>query len=110
MPRHATPLSARRVQTVKEHGFYCDGGGLYLQVSKSGSKSWVFRYALGGRKRDMGLGSLATFSLAEARDRARRMRQLVADGIDPIDERKAKRGAAAQAQTFRQCAERYIAA
>ena len=42
----------------------------------------MFRYAIGGRKRDMGLGSIATFTLAEARERARKMRQLVADGID----------------------------
>jgi len=57
----------------------------------------------------MGLGSLATFTLAEARERARKMRQLVADGIDPIDQRKT-RGAAVTALTFRQCAERYVAA
>jgi integrase len=97
------------VQSLKARGFYCDGGGLYLQVSKSGSKSWVFRYAIGGHKRDMGLGSIATFTLAEARQRARKMRQLVADGIDPIDQRKAKRGAA-RPLSFRECAERYIAA
>jgi integrase len=110
MPRYARPLSSRRVQSLKTRGFYCDGGGLYLQVSKSGSKSWVFRYALGAHKRDMGLGSFATFTLAEARERARKARQLVADGIDPIDERRAKRGAVARSLTFRQCAERYIAA
>jgi integrase len=98
------------VQSLKTRGFYCDGGGLYLQVSKSGSKSWVFRYAIGGHKRDMGLGSIATFTLAEARERARKMRQLVADGIDPIDDRKAKRAGAVGMLTFRQCSERYIAA
>ena len=91
MPRYARPLSSRRVQSLKTRGFYCDGGGLYLQVRKSGSKSWVFRYAIGGHKRDMGLGSITTFTLAEARERARKMRQLVADGIDPIDDRKSKR-------------------
>ncbi len=110
MPRYARPLSSRRVQSLKTRGFYCDGGGLYLQVSPTGSKSWVFRYALASRKRDMGLGSLATFTLAEARERARKMRQLVADGIDPIDQRNATRGAAATALSFRQCAERYVAA
>jgi integrase len=79
-------------------------------VSKGGSKSWVFRYALEGRKRDMGLGGFSTFTLAEARERARRMRQLVANGIDPIDDRKAKRTGAVSMLTFRQCAERYVAA
>jgi integrase len=59
----------------------------------------------------MGLGSIATFTLAEARERARKMRQLVADGIDPIDQRKASRGGpTARPLTFRECAERYIAA
>jgi integrase len=110
MPRYAKPLSARSVQSLKTRGFYCDGGGLYLQVSKGGSKSWVFRFALNGRKRDMGLGGFATFTLAEARERARKMRQLVASGIDPIDDRKAKRAGAASMLTFRQCAERYVAA
>ena len=109
MPRYARPLSSRRVQSLKTRGFYCDGGGLYLQVSKSGSKSWVFRYAIGGHKRDMGLGSIATFTLSEARGLARKMRQLVADGSDPIDDRKAKRSGAASMLTFRQCSERYVA-
>lgn len=110
MPRYARPLSAKLIQSLKTRGFYCDGGGLYLQVSNARSKSWVFRYTLNGRKRDMGLGSLATFTLAEARERARKMRQFVASGIDPIDDRKAKRAGAATMLTFRQCAERYIAA
>jgi integrase len=110
MPRYARPLSSRRVQSLKTRGFYCDGGGLYLQVSRTGSKSWVFRYATGGRKRDMGLGSLATFTLAEARERARKMRQLVVDGIDPIAERNKTRGTSATMLTFRQCAERYVTA
>lgn len=110
MPRYARPLSSQRVQSLKKRGFYCDGGGLYLQVSPTGSKSWVFRYAIAGRKRHMGLGSLDTFTLAEARERARKMRQLVADGTDPIDQRNRTRGTAATMLTFRQCAERYAAA
>jgi integrase len=110
MPRHANPLSARLVQAITKRGFYCDGGGLYLQVSPTGSKSWVFRYTLNGRKRDMGLGSLTTFTLSEARERARKMRQLVAEDIDPLAQRAAKRAAAATALTFRQCAERYVTA
>src|SRR3954467_6278583 len=110
MPRHPRPLSSRRVHSLKTRGFYWDGGGLYLQVSPAGSKSWGFRYTLAGRKRDMGLGSTTTFTPAEARGRARKMRQLVADGIDPIDQRNKSRGAAATALSFRQCAERYVAA
>jgi integrase len=88
-------LTSRKVATAKEPGYYCDGGGLYLQVSrKYGSRNWVFRFMLNGRAREMGLGSPATFTLKEARDRARTCRQLVADGIDPIEERRRRRDAA----------------
>jgi len=79
------------VQSLETRGFYCDGGGLYLQVGRSGLKSRVFRYALNGRKRDMGLGGIAPFTLAEVRAGAQG-RQLVADGIDPIDARSKTRG------------------
>jgi integrase len=82
-------LSARKVETATEPGYYGDGGGLYLQVSKKyGSRNWVFRFMLNGRAREMGLGSPRTFTLKEARERARKCRQLVADGIDPIEDRK----------------------
>src|SRR5262245_1649252 len=85
-------LSARKVETAKAPGYYGDGGGLYLQVSKKyGSRNWVFRFMLNGRAREMGLGSPNTFTLKEARERARKCRQLVADGIDPIEERKRRR-------------------
>jgi integrase len=91
-----------------------DGHGLYLRVADGGSKGWIFRYQLAGRRREMGLGSAATFSLVEARDRARQARQCVAENIDPVDDRRSKISAAAldrvSAMTFRQCAERYMRA
>ena len=88
-------LTARRVATATKPGYYGDGGGLYLQVSKKyGSRNWVFRFMLNGRAREMGLGSPRTFTLAEARERARQCRQLVADGVDPIEVRKRRRDAA----------------
>lgn len=93
---------------------YADGGGLYLQVSKSGSKSWIFRYQLDRRSREMGLGPFPAVSLAEARDRAAGVRKLKVEGEDPIDLRRqakaAKRAEAARAVTFKAAAERYIAA
>ncbi|MFN4040060.1 MAG: Arm DNA-binding domain-containing protein [Brevundimonas sp.] len=70
-------------------GMYADGGGLYLQVSRSGSKSWIFRYAMEGREREMGLGPLHTVSLSEARELALEARKLKLRGIDPIDARNA---------------------
>jgi integrase len=107
-------LSPRRVATERRPGYYADGGGLYLQVSPLGTKSWIFRFTLNGRAREMGLGSETTFSLAEARAKARTCRQQIADGIDPIDARKALRAhgrlEAAKSLTFKECAKAYIEA
>jgi integrase len=114
MPRPVNKLSALKVKNASTPGYLSDGDGLYLQVSKIGTKSWVFRYQLAGRAREMGLGSIRTFTLQEARERARRCRQLLADGVDPIAqrdvERQQQRLEAARAQTFDQCAAAYIAA
>ena len=63
-------LSPRGIATAKKRGRYADGGGLYLQVTKAGTKSWLFRYMLNGNARQMGLGTLNTFTLTEARDKA----------------------------------------
>src|SRR5262245_34403283 len=92
--RGINKLSATKVANLKEPGRYADGGGLYLQVSNVGdhlTKAWLFRYMIDGRARAMGLGAVHTFSLAEARERARKMRQLVTDGFDPIEHRLAER-------------------
>lgn len=67
-------LTALKVEKVKRPGYYGDGGGLFLQLSKYGTKSWVFRFTTSGRLREMGLGSLNTYTLAEARERARECR------------------------------------
>ena len=96
----------------KKPGYYLDGHGLYLQVSPSGSRSWILRYTLNRKVREMGLGSADDFTLAEARERAQTERKLVADHIDPIErraqERKARAVAAAanvaQSKTFATCA------
>ena len=100
-------------------GLFADGEGLWLQVSiaaddKRRNRSWSFRYTRNGRTREMGLGSLNTISLVEARERARKCRQLLLDGIDPLDQRAAARAAQAlenaKSVTFEECAGRYIAA
>lgn len=77
-------LNAKKVAREVSPGLYPDGGGLYLRVSSATSKSWLFRYKRQGKTRWMGLGSVKTFALAEARERARRQRQLLAYGVDPI--------------------------
>ena len=114
MKRHGNKLTAAAVRAATEPGLHGDGHGLYLQVSAFDTKSWVFRYMIGGRARKMGLGPLHTVSLAEARKRAADARLKALDGIDPIDEHKAQRAArrveAAKAMTFKQCAESYIKA
>lgn len=95
-------------------GMHPDGGGLWLQVSPAGTRSWSFRFTLHGKSREMGLGSLNTISLAEARAAALEARKQLLDGVDPIEHRKAARVAAAlaaaSAKTFKECAEAYIAA
>jgi integrase len=112
MARAIGKLTALAVDKARRRGYYGDGGGLYLQVSASGAKSWVFRYKEAGRQHEMGLGPLHTIGLAEAREKARECRRVRLEGIDPIEARRtARRRAkieAAKAMTFKQCAERYI--
>lgn len=116
--RNINKLSAAKVSSLNKPGRYGDGGGLWLQVSewKPGAitKAWLFRYMLHGRPREMGLGSLATFSLKEARDRARQCRQMLSDGIDPIETRREQKMAAkreaANRISFKEAAGTYIAA
>src|SRR5580704_5409024 len=74
--------SARPVEVSKAKGpaVLHDGGGLYLRVSESGSKSWVFRFQIDGKRRDMGLGSFPDTSLADARNKAHAHRQQRGDG------------------------------
>ncbi|THJ34502.1 DUF4102 domain-containing protein [Lampropedia aestuarii] len=109
-------LTALAVKNTKEPGMYHDGAGLYLQVAKGGSKTWILRYTLNKKTREMGLGSISDWSLAEARERARKFRQSLSDGIDPIEMRKET---AAQvrieqeeknrkSRTFEQCATEYF--
>jgi integrase len=108
----AGKLTNARVRSLKETGRYGDGGGLWLQVSKWKTKSWVLRYWVDGRERVLGLGPLDLVPLADARERARQARRLLLDGIDPIEHRKQARNASrlerAKALTFGRCAEEYI--
>lgn len=102
-------LSARAVETAKP-GYLADGGGLYLQVSTTESKSWVFRYERLGKRREMGLGSLLNVSLAMARRKAAEARAMLGEGIDPLAEKQARLAAVRGTLTFREASEAYIAA
>ncbi|MFN4163567.1 MAG: tyrosine-type recombinase/integrase [Ferrovibrio sp.] len=109
MVRFLNRLKALHLSKMTTPGMYPDGGGLYLQVSKSGTQSWVYRYGLNGRNREMGLGPLSVISLAEARALAVECRKLRQAGTDPIDARKDTRKAQQrEAKTFQVCAETYI--
>jgi integrase len=100
-------------------GLHGDGGGLYLQVSENKTtnrktKSWVFRYMIAGRARIMGMGDFERVTLKEARKKRDAAYSLVLDGIDPIDERQARKAAQAAEKakltTFKECAKGYITA
>jgi integrase len=114
MARQIGILSAMAVNKQTKPGLYADGGGLYLQVTESGAKTWIFRFMMAGKRRDMGLGPLHTISLAEARQAAAECRKLKLQGIDPITKRQSERLVArvevAKVNTFKQCAEAYITA
>jgi integrase len=112
--RRSHRLNAQAIRHAGAPGLYADGWGLYLLVGRNGTKSWVYRYRQGGRLRDMGLGPLRLVSLAEAREAAQVWRKRRHNGEEPIAARRAEKAAkrleAARAISFRECAERYIAA
>ena len=85
-------LTAKSVQALKVQGRYGDGDGLYLEVSRTGGKSWILRVTVHGRRRDIGLGGISWVSLAEAREKARELRKVAKEGGDPLAEREAKKG------------------
>ena len=82
-------LSATRVKALKKPGRYSDSGGLHLFINKAGHKSWVQRITIAGRRRDIGLGGFPSVSLAQARKKALENRAIVAEGRDPLAEKRA---------------------
>src|ERR1700693_2435418 len=85
----AAHLTARKVETAKP-GKYGDGANLYLVISKTGSRKWVLRFIWRGKPKEMGLGSAVSVSLADAREKAATERRKIAQGINPIEDRKRK--------------------
>jgi integrase len=84
MGNHINKLSARKVATLTKPGRHSDGGGLYLNVTETGAKSWLFMFKAAGRRREMGLGSARDISLAKARELAAEARQHRVAGRDPL--------------------------
>jgi integrase len=109
-PRVEKRLTAKQVLAAKP-GRHPDGGGLYLEVDDKGPRSWIWRYRIGDRRRDMGLGSAASVSLAEARAERDRWRIVLTGGKDPIEARAQSVGNPdkLKATTFGDVATAYLA-
>jgi integrase len=107
-------LTALQVKKLSKPGVYPDGNGLYLQVSKSGSKSWFYRYERGGKQHKYGLGSYIAVPLDMARKKAQECRAMLDEGIDPIQHKREQeaelRLQSARGMTFEECAHAYIEA
>jgi integrase len=113
MAKQTHLLSDIKAKALKTKGLHNDGAGLYLKVTDAGTKSWIFRYKIGGRSRDMGLGTYPAIKLAAAREMAGEAYAKVKSGVDPIEERKqltAPPPKPKRVVTFDEAAERYIGA
>jgi integrase len=107
-------LTALSVSRLKNPGLHFVGmvPGLAVAVTASGSKRWILRFYMNGKRRDMGLGSFPEVSLADAREIAFQKRTLVRQGIDPIEQRRAVRAQVKAEEesnlSFKLCASKYI--
>lgn len=116
MPKKVEELSALVVSRLTAPGFHAVGGvaGLHLSISGTGARSWVLRIMVGGKRRDMGLGGFPDVTLAQAREKAREKRAMVAEGIDPIEARRVAQSRliadSLTAITFESAAKDYIKA
>lgn len=109
MAREINRLTTRKIQAITEAGWYLDGEGLYLAVEPSGSKRWVLRYRMPGKRREMGLGSFGTVPLAKARELAAAARAQIQEGVDPIAAKASAKAEPAAPVTFADVAITYMA-
>jgi integrase len=100
-------LTAVKVDRIKKPGRHADGGGLYLNVSPKGCKTWLFRYKRHGKSHWMALGSLDDYGLAEARDRAHASRKLLA-ASDPIAEKRVTQAQGIKVLTFEEASRQFL--
>lgn len=121
MPKLARELQPLDVKRLKHPGtgrnvLFAVGGvqGLQLQITPTGSRSWVLRVSIGGKRRDVGLGGYPTVTLAQAREKAREARASIERGVDPVEDRKAARAAletaARRGTTFAEAMSKYLTA
>jgi integrase len=104
MHRTLNRLSARGVAAQTKPGIYADGAGLYLRVRSATTRSWVFIWHESGKRREMGLGALPHVSLLKARERAQSVRDIIADGGDPVALKRSK----SKTPTFGELADEFI--
>ena len=88
--RTRNKLNARQVAAFTEPNVYSDGGGLYLRIWPSGTKSWIFVRIVNKSRRELGLGSALDVTLAKARQKASELRRMFRDGKEPVAERRAQ--------------------
>lgn len=116
MGKVAKPLTAIEVGRLEEPGYHAVGvvPGLHLQVTAGGAKSWVLRVVVGAKRREIGLGPYPAVKLAQAHEQAREMRDLIAQGVDPVERKRALASQLLARQatemTFEQAAKRFIEA
>src|SRR5690242_20389839 len=113
MARATRKLSPAKIQALiraGRPGVWGDGAGLWLRITATGNPSWAFRYMRDRKAHEAGLGPCHTVGLADAREKARRYRMELLDGIDPLAARRQATARAKPAVTFRQVADLYLAA
>lgn len=125
MPRTAKELSPIEVKRLSHPGVPTSNGkfvpvthavggvsGLVLQVLPAGGKTWLLRVTVGDKRREIGIGGYPDVTLAQARERAREIKDMIRQGIDPVEDRKAKRSALVAARhrgmTFADAVDRYL--
>ena len=103
-------LTERFVLSTKEAGRHSDGANLYLNVSPTGKKSWIFNYRFGSKRREAGLGSYPVISIAKARRAAFNMSEQIAEGIDPLEVKRAAGGVSSEngGVSFKKYADEYL--
>lgn len=116
MPKLAKELPAVAIARIERAGLHFVGTvpGLALHIGPAGARSWIFRASIGGKRREMGLGNFPSVTLAMAREKARVARELIRQGVDPVERQQRAqyelRAAVASAMTVKQCANAYLAA
>ena len=111
MTKQTHKLTDIKIKSLKKPGLHGDGDGLYLKLSPTGTRSWVFRFKTGQQASKMGLGPYPEIPLSEARSKARDARAQLARGTNPLEDKRRRKTAEAATKhvvTFQEAVDRYI--